>query len=198
MKNRIRSIVGSVCLVAGVMAIGSACAHKSATPPPQPTGAETASVAPSSAPATTAGPEPTAEPTAAPPSTNASPTVTTPTPPAPAATQDKPYTKDSPGPWDAATAAKHSPEITFVKAGKGLKVTVKVDSHPMDAQKPHYIMWIKLQDADGKELGKKEFAPTDPAPVASFELATVPPTLSALEQCNIHGIWQNTVPVKLR
>jgi desulfoferrodoxin-like iron-binding protein len=194
MKNRVRLVVGSVCLVVAVMAVGSACAKKGAAPPKEPAMADTAQAMPSSAPTAA----PTAEPTAAPPSTNASPTVTAPTPPPPAATQDKPYTKESPGPWDAAVAAKHSPEITFVKAGKGLKVTVKVDSHPMDAQKPHYIMWIKLQDAEGKELGKKEFAPTDPAPVASFELATVPPTLSALEQCNIHGIWQNTVPVKLR
>ena len=158
---------------------------------------ETAQAMPSDQ-AATAMPTPTAEPTAAPPSTNASPTATTPPPPPPAAAQDKPYTKESPGPWDAAVAAKHSPEITFVKAGKGLKVTVKVDNHPMDAQKPHYIMWIKLQDAEGKELGKKEFAPTDPAPVATFDVPSVPPKLEALEQCNIHGIWSNTVPVKLR
>jgi len=184
MINRLRLVVGSVCLLGSVAAFGAGCAKK-APPPAAPAGASAAAVAPPAD-----DPAATASAVAA-----AAPSATPAGPAAAQATQDKPYTKEAPGPWDAAVAAKHSPEITYVKAGKGLKVTVKVDSHPMDAAKPHYIMWIRLEDAQGTVLGKKDFVATDAAPVATFDLANVPPSLKALEQCNIHGIWANTVAV---
>jgi superoxide reductase len=107
---------------------------------------------------------------------------------------ENPYTKDNPGPW-AALAEKHIPEITYEKTGTGLKVTVKVDNHPMDPKIPHYIMWIKLQDGMGAQLGEKSFVATDPAPIATFELMSIPEKLKAYEQCNIHGIWLNEVGV---
>jgi desulfoferrodoxin (superoxide reductase-like protein) len=56
-------------------------------------------------------------------------------------------------------------------------------------------MWIRLEDAQGQELGKKNFAATDPAPVATFELATAPTELKASEECNVHGIWLSSVAV---
>jgi desulfoferrodoxin-like iron-binding protein len=109
--------------------------------------------------------------------------------------QDKPYTRQNPGPW-AGAETKHVPEIMYEKMGAGLKVTVKVDNHPMDPAKPHYIMWIRLEDGMGKVLGKHQFKPTDPAPVATFELKSVPGKLAAFERCNIHGIWMNEVTVE--
>jgi desulfoferrodoxin-like iron-binding protein len=111
--------------------------------------------------------------------------------------QDKPYTRENPGPW-AAAKDKHVPEITYEKMGMGLKVTVKVDNHPMDPQKPHYIMWIRLEDGRGKVFGKKDFVATDPAPIATFELKSVPAHLQAFERCNIHGIWMNEAKVELK
>jgi desulfoferrodoxin-like iron-binding protein len=111
-------------------------------------------------------------------------------------TQEKPYTADFFGPWNADMAKVHLPEITYEKTGSGLSVTVKIDSHPMDAETPHYIMWIRLEDGNGNVLGQKEFAATDPAPVATFELATAPAKLAAFERCNIHGIWMSEVEVK--
>jgi len=111
--------------------------------------------------------------------------------------QDKPYTRENPGPW-AAAKDKHVPEITYEKMDMGLKVTVKVDNHPMDSQKPHYIMWIMLKDGMGKVLGRKDFVATDPAPIATFELKSVPAHLQAFERCNIHGIWMNEAKVELK
>jgi len=115
-----------------------------------------------------------------------------------AAKQQKPYTKKDFGPWSAAVANTHSPMITYEKAGAGLKVTVKIDNHPMDPKKPHYIMWIRLEDGMGNKLGEKKFKPTDPAPVATFVLNTAPGTLKALEECNIHGIWMSQVNVAMK
>jgi desulfoferrodoxin (superoxide reductase-like protein) len=196
MNKRRRLVVGSACLVASVMVFGAACTAKNAPPKAPPAVPEAATSAPLEAAPGAA--TPTAAPTAVPTATAAAPAATSPASPAPAASQDKPYTQESPGPWDAAVAAKHSPEITYAKAGKGLTVTVKVDHHPMDAQKPHYIVWIKLEDAQGKELGKKDFVATDPAPTTTFELAAVPATLKALEQCNVHGTWASSVAVAVR
>jgi len=111
--------------------------------------------------------------------------------------QDKPYTLQNSGPW-AAAKDKHIPQITYEKMGMGLKVTVKVDNHPMDPKKPHYIMWIKLEDGRGNLLGRKDFVATDPAPVAAFELKSVPAHLRAFERCNIHGIWMSEAKVELK
>jgi superoxide reductase len=92
----------------------------------------------------------------------------------------------------------HLPQITYEKTDTGLKVTVKVDNHPMDAQKPHYIMWIKLEDGSGTMLGEKDFMATDPEPVATFDLTSVPVSLKAYEQCNIHGIWMSEANVDVQ
>jgi len=95
-------------------------------------------------------------------------------------------------------AATHVPQVTFEKMGKGLKVTVQIDNHPMDPQKPHWIMWIRLEDTKGNKLGEKTFLATDARPaVAVFELPAMHTKLKAFERCNIHGIWLNEVPVKI-
>ena len=113
--------------------------------------------------------------------------------------QPEPYTAKSFGPWNAAVANTHVPQVTFEKAGKGLKVMVQIDNHPMDPQKPHWIMWIRLEDMMGHKLGEKAFQPTDPRPaIAVFELPAMHAKLKAFERCNIHGIWLNEVAVTLK
>ncbi len=110
---------------------------------------------------------------------------------------DHPYTVKDPGPWGAEMAQVHNPAITYEKTATGMKVTIQVDNHPMDAKTPHYIMWIKLMDDMGMNLGEKTFKATDPGPAkATFELKMVPKTLKAYEQCNVHGIWMNEEEVK--
>ncbi len=114
-------------------------------------------------------------------------------------TQPEPYTATNFGPWNAAVAKTHVPEIKFEKMGMGVKVTVQIDNHPMDPKKPHYIMWIRLEDMTGKKLGEKTFKATDPGPaIAVFELPDTPDKVKAFERCNIHGIWLNEAAVELK
>ena len=110
---------------------------------------------------------------------------------------ENPYTRENPGPW-AAKVETHVPQITYEKAGAGLKVTVKIDNHPMDPQTPHYIMSIMLHDGMGAMLGEKTFVATDPAPLATFELTSVPEKLKAYEHCNLHGIWMSETGVTVQ
>ncbi len=117
---------------------------------------------------------------------------------APEAAQPQPYTAKFFGPWNAAMAEKHIPQVAFEKMGAALMITVKVDDHPMDAAKPHYIMWIRVEDTKGKVLAEHNFKATDPAPTATFHLSTWPEKLKVLERCNVHGIWLNEVEVKLK
>lgn len=110
---------------------------------------------------------------------------------------ENPYTKDNFGPWNAHVAEVHVPMVSYEKTAMGLKVTIQVDNHPMDAKTPHYIMWIQLMDGMGTKLGEKKFKATDAGPAkATFELASTPETLKAYEQCNIHGVWLNEVKVE--
>jgi desulfoferrodoxin-like iron-binding protein len=110
--------------------------------------------------------------------------------------QGTPYSKDFFGPWNAGVAKTHLPQITCEKAGDGLKVTVKVDDHPMNSTMPHYIMWIRIEDGKGNMLGRKDFVATDPAPIATFDLAAAPEKIVAFERCNIHGVWMSEADVK--
>ena len=114
-------------------------------------------------------------------------------------TQPEPYTAKNFGPWNETVAATHVPQVTFEKMGAGLKVTVQIDNHPMDPQKPHWIMWIRLEDMKGNKLGEKTFKATDPRPaVAVFELPAMADKVKAFERCNIHGIWLNETVVDLK
>jgi desulfoferrodoxin-like iron-binding protein len=113
-------------------------------------------------------------------------------------TQEKPYSATFFGPWNEGTAKTHTPQITYEKTDTGLRVTVKVDDHPMDPLKPHYIMWIKLEDGDGTPLAETDFVATNTAPVTTFNLTTVPKKIKAFERCNIHGIWMNQVDVTFK
>ena len=91
---------------------------------------------------------------------------------------------------------KHVPSITVddntvtIKCGKDIM-------HP--STEAHYIGWIKLfgVDKEGlfRELGSVNPIHTE-APVVSFsvELGNIR-ELHALIFCNIHGIWENKLPL---
>jgi desulfoferrodoxin-like iron-binding protein len=112
---------------------------------------------------------------------------------------EHPYTAEDPGPWGEAVAKVHVPWVTYEKMGMGLKVTVQIDHHPMDPKKPHFIMWIRLQDGAGHDYGEKTFVATDAAPAtATFELTSAPEMLKAFTRCNIHGIWLKEVKVEMK
>ena len=86
------------------------------------------------------------------------------------------------GTTDAALE-KHVPQVTV----DGSKVTVQVGSveHPMlDA---HYITFIAINTKNGGQI--KELAPGQ-KPVAEFTVEDGDEFLSAIEYCNLHGLWE--------
>lgn len=82
-----------------------------------------------------------------------------------------------------ASLEKHIPVI----AVENNKVTVTVGAveHPMiDA---HYIEWIFLQTKEGNQ--RKALKPNQ-APTAVFYISESDEVVSALEYCNLHGLWK--------
>jgi len=100
---------------------------------------------------------------------------------------------------------KHVPHIeapSKVKAGEPFQVTVTVGkevAHPNTIE--HHIKWIQVY---AKEQGPRQAAhvatfdlgPTYAAPNITFPVILKEScTLFALEYCNIHGVWDNSVEV---
>jgi superoxide reductase len=114
---------------------------------------------------------------------------------------------------------KHVPVIDFphdIQAGEPFTVTVEVGKeipHPNTTE--HHIQWIELHyKPDGDQysylLGRTSFdshgasvegpntGPAHTSPHACFKVSIMGPgTFTALEQCNIHGIWEYSTPVKV-
>jgi desulfoferrodoxin-like iron-binding protein len=98
------------------------------------------------------------------------------------------YTAENPGPW-AGKEKGHMPDIVFEQTESGFQVTVSV-AHEMAPEKPHYIEWIKLMDAEGNILGETKFQHEDKKAEAIFSLSASQAKLVALAKCNLHGLWQ--------
>jgi len=114
----------------------------------------------------------------------------------PAATEDEVvFTRNDPGAWGGKEDT-HVPQIVYEQTDTGLKVTVSV-SHEMNAETPHYIMWIKLKDGEDNLLGEKEFQASDEKAEAVFDLTVVPSKLKAFQKCNLHGQWMDEVDVTI-
>ncbi len=112
----------------------------------------------------------------------------------PAQAEETIYTSADAGPYEGKKDG-HLPQLVWEKTGGGLRVTITVN-HEMNAETPHYIMWIKLMDGEDDLLEEKEFQATDEKAVAVFDLPTVPSELKAYEKCNLHGIWLTTVKIE--
>jgi len=93
---------------------------------------------------------------------------------------------------------KHSPLIQLdgsIKAGEPVKVTVSVGRamHPMEAK--HWIKWIELYAGETK-IARADLEPEVSRPVVTFMVVlSGPTTLKALEECNLHGVWEETLQV---
>jgi len=102
---------------------------------------------------------------------------------------------------------KHVPIIdapSSVKAGEPFMVTItvgKVVPHPNTIE--HHIKWIQLFALESGSRYAVEVAKTDFFPTFASPAVTVPvmlkkdSTLYALEHCNIHGLWDYSVKVKV-
>ncbi len=100
---------------------------------------------------------------------------------------------------------KHVPQIeapASVKAGEAFEVTVVVGKevpHPNTIE--HHIKWIQVfAKMEGPKpvvhVGTFDLGPTYAAPTVTFPMMLEKPaTIFALEYCNIHGVWDNSVEV---
>jgi len=92
------------------------------------------------------------------------------------------YTKESPGRW-AGKEGAHAPKVAV--EGRNVKV---VTSHPMTEK--HFIVKHTLVAPEGKLIGEKTFANSDPAAESSYELPEgFRGTLWATSFCNLHDLW---------
>ena len=92
------------------------------------------------------------------------------------------YTKEAPGRW-AGKEGAHAPKVTV--EGRNVKV---VTAHPMTEK--HFIVKHTLVTPDGKFIGEKTLANTDPAAESSYELPDgFRGILWATSFCNLHDLW---------
>ena len=86
---------------------------------------------------------------------------------------------------------KHVPEIYSMHEGcdtgtcKEVKY-VSVRKHPMT--KEHHIQFIEVFDKDKTELRLKFFKPEE---TAEYNITSFDGELTAVELCNIHGLWRS-------
>lgn len=102
---------------------------------------------------------------------------------------------------------KHVPVIeapASVKAGEAFDVTVVVGkevAHPNTIE--HHIKWIQVYAViEGRDnpvhVGTFDVGPTFAAPRVTFPvILSGNASIIALEYCNIHGVWENSVDVKV-
>ncbi len=102
---------------------------------------------------------------------------------------------------------KHVPQIEApakVKAGEPFQVTVIVGKdvpHPNTIE--HHIKWIQVYAKDEGarpvvHVGTFDFGPTFADPKVTFTaMLSRSSVLHALEYCNIHGVWDNSIKVEV-
>ena len=86
---------------------------------------------------------------------------------------------------------KHVPEIETVHEGceSGMcteAVYVSLPKHPMTAE--HYIQFIEVINQNKNEIRLKFFKPEE---AARYNITGFCKNQSAIELCNIHGLWRN-------
>lgn len=108
---------------------------------------------------------------------------------------------------------KHVPTINApetVKADEWIEVTVQIGEeipHPNKVE--HHIRWIQVYFTpdEGKftyDLGRFEFNSHGEGPASTHSLAKFhfktdkSGSLNAVSYCNIHGLWENSKPVKVK
>jgi superoxide reductase len=102
---------------------------------------------------------------------------------------------------------KHVPHIEAparVKKGERFQVTVHVGKEtPHPNKLEHHIEWVQLfakEDGDRPviHVASAQFGPTYGEPITTFTVMLQKTSeLIATEQCNIHGLWDNSVRVEV-
>ena len=91
---------------------------------------------------------------------------------------------------------KHTPYISTERTGDTVKVTMKVGHYvPHPNQPDHFIEWIMLFAGDSP-IARFDFSPVavdpDVSVVVRVDAGTI---LTAMEHCNLHGLWTAKVTV---
>ena len=96
---------------------------------------------------------------------------------------------------------EHVPGITVngpIKAGQPVNVTVTIGEyilHP--SMHEHFIQWIELYNGP-LQLAHVDLVPATTKPEVTFTVVlNNSTTLRALENCNLHGTWENTKAVQV-
>lgn len=99
----------------------------------------------------------------------------------------------------------HTPRIETpkeVKAGEAFAVRVYIQGHPNTVQ--HSFRWIELyfyeagRDFNPLFVARAELTPEIAEQEASFKLKlNKSGVLYALAYCNLHGVWENRVEIKV-
>ena len=78
---------------------------------------------------------------------------------------------------------KHIPKFEIEENSK----RIKIYPHPMT--KEHYIQFIEAYTPNKNELHLKFFKPEE---IPTMDISYLKEDITALEYCNIHGLWGNT------
>ncbi|RKY03155.1 desulfoferrodoxin [Candidatus Poribacteria bacterium] len=100
---------------------------------------------------------------------------------------------------------KHVPHIeapSKVKAGEPFQVTIVVGKetpHPNTVE--HHIKWIQVYASSGGpavHVATFDLGPTYAEPEVTFTMRLEKSAaLHALEYCNVHGVWENSVEIEV-
>jgi superoxide reductase len=85
---------------------------------------------------------------------------------------------------------KHTPQIDIDEVDGAYVVTVTVGAEvPHPNQPDHYITWIELLAGEAA-IARFDLSPIATTPTVSVVVNADPGTvLTAIEHCNLHGLW---------
>ena len=91
---------------------------------------------------------------------------------------------------------KHTPYMSAERSGDTVKVTVKVGQYvPHPNQPDHFIEWVMLYVGDSP-IARFDFSPVAVDPEVTSVVRLEPGTmLTAVEHCNLHGLWAADITV---
>ena len=117
------------------------------------------------------------------------------------------YTKDDE--LESVLKEKHVPIIRFpekVKANEEFEVTINVGEkvlHPNTIE--HHIKWVQVfaiieeRQFNPVHIATFDLEPTVAEPKIKFKMKLdKSSTLIALEYCNLHGVWENSVKIEIK
>jgi superoxide reductase len=91
---------------------------------------------------------------------------------------------------------KHTPYVETQRTGETVKVTVKVGFYVAHPNQPdHFIEWIALFAGDSP-IARFDLSPVAVDPEVTAVIRVDPGTvITAMEHCNLHGLWTAKVTV---